>query len=92
MSAATAQAAASLRPRFLVEGKPTGPEVDCSYVEDFTQLHTVPEVHARVREMHRRGLWVEVFSEVSEELIAGPYDPDQPLRAVVLMAAPSWPA
>ncbi|MGJ7523753.1 hypothetical protein ACSFA0_24980 [Variovorax sp. LT1P1] len=87
MTAATAQAVPFVRPRFRVEGKPTGPQVDCSYVEDFTLLHTVPEVQARVREMHRRGLWVEVFSKVSEELIAGPYDPDEALRAVVLMAA-----
>ena len=91
MTATTAQAVPFVRPRFRVEGKPTGPQVDCSYVEDFTLLHTVPEVQARVREMHRRGLWVEVFSEVSEELIAGPYDPDEALRAVVLMAAPRWP-
>ena len=37
-----------------------------------------------VRDLHQRGYWVEVLDRDTGELVAGPFDPDQPSPSFVM--------
>jgi hypothetical protein len=74
-------AARALVERFAVEAGTTDPVSRNGFVRDaiVERLVTSKKTEAieAVRRMHRSGYWVEVFDNVTHELLAGPFDPDQ---------------
>ena len=73
--------------RFKVEGSKSNPtQSNCNFREEIASYMTKPNALSYVEQFHRRGLWVEVFCEESKELLAGPFDPDQPLPRVFIGA------
>ena len=49
------------------------------------ELHTCRTTANRAaRSFLQRGLWVEVYDEKTNELLAGPFDPDQPAPSYIV--------
>ena len=49
------------------------------------ELHTSRASATRAaRSFWRRGLWVEVYDDDTRELLAGPFDPDQPAPSYIV--------
>ncbi|MDM0078830.1 hypothetical protein QTH90_30795 [Variovorax sp. J2P1-59] len=75
-------------PRYCVEGRTHDPRTaqgsggDC--VTDYQPVQAKGEAERLAREYHRRGLWVEIYSQVTKELLAGPFDPDEPMPSYVI--------
>jgi hypothetical protein len=73
--------------RFKVEGSNGDPtERDDGVREEIADYQVKAAALRYVREFHSRGLWVEVFSVESKELLAGPFDPDEPLPKIFIGA------
>ena len=49
------------------------------------ELHTCRTTANRAaRSFLRKGLWVEVYDDETKELLAGPFDPDQPAPSYIV--------
>ena len=49
------------------------------------ELHTGrAAAHRAARSFIQRGFWVEVYDDDTKELLAGPFDPDQPAPAYIV--------
>lgn len=73
--------------RFTVEGSKTDPTTrDDNAREEIASYMSKPDALGYAAQFHDRGLWVEVFSEATKELLAGPFDPDQPLPRIFIPA------
>ena len=68
--------------RFVVEAGKADPATQHQHeLDELTdrELHTCRSTANRAaRSFLRRGLWVEVYDDETQELLAGPFDPEQP--------------
>lgn len=74
--------------KFCIEASTTNPETRQGYERDNIADHTTTPLRAnagaQVRSYLRRGYWVEVYEDESRELLAGPFDPDQPVPSYIV--------
>jgi len=75
--------------RFLVEAGTAVPATQHQHCEHeeliVRELHTCRTTANRAaRAFLRRGLWVEVYDDETKELLAGPFDPDQPAPSYIV--------
>ena len=74
--------------RFVVEAGNIDPSKQHQHEHDELidrELHTSRTTANRaVRSFLRRGLWVEVYDDETKELLAGPFDPDQPAPSYIV--------
>jgi hypothetical protein len=73
---------------FTVEASTSNPCMREGYARDnlskYEHCPTRPKANEQVHRYHRAGYWIEVYDQASGELLAGPYDPDQPLPAYIV--------
>lgn len=73
---------------FRIEASTTNPETRQGFERDNLQDYEITTAHEKVRQQTirylRRGYWVEIYNNGSDELFASPYDPDQPEPAFIL--------
>lgn len=80
--------------RFRVEASVKNPELggfSKAHVAESSGADLEREVIRCVANFHSLGLWTEVYSEVTSERLAGPFDPDEPLPYFILVVAPCFP-
>lgn len=74
--------------RFVVEAGNADPATQHQHVHDDLidrELHTCRTAANRAaRAFLQRGLWVEVYDDETRELLAGPFDPDQPTPSYIV--------
>ena len=74
--------------RFVVEASNTDPATQHQHQHDELidrELHTCrTTVNRAALSFLQRGLWVEVYDDESNELLAGPFDPDQPAPSYIV--------
>ena len=74
--------------RFVVEAGNTDPATQHQVEHDELvdrELHTCRTTANRAaRSFLQRGLWVEVYDDETKELLAGPFDPDQPAPSYIV--------
>ena len=74
--------------RFVVEAGNIDPSTQHQHQRDKLidrELHTCRTAANRAaRSFLRQGLWVEVYDDETKELLAGPFDPDQPAPAYIV--------
>jgi hypothetical protein len=74
--------------RFVVEAGNADPATQHQHeLDELTdrELHTCRSTANRAaRSFLRRGLWVEVYDDDTRELLAGPFDPDQPAPSYIV--------
>ena len=74
--------------RFVVEAGNIDPSNQHEHEHDELidrELHTCRTTASRAaRSFLRRGLWVEVYDDETKELLAGPFDPDQPAPSYIV--------
>ena len=74
--------------RFVVEAGNADPATQHQHeLDELTdrELHTCRTTADRAaRSFLRQGLWVEVYDDETEELLAGPFDPDQPAPSYIV--------
>ena len=74
--------------RFVVQAGNIDPSSQHQHVRDQLndrEMHTCRSATNRAaRSFLRRGLWVEVYDDESKELLAGPFDPDQPAPSYIV--------
>ena len=73
---------------FRIEASTTNPETRQGFERDNLQDYEITTAREKVRQQTirylRRGYWVEIYNNGTDELFAGPYDPDQPEPAFIL--------
>lgn len=73
---------------FTVEASNSDPRLREGYARDnlvnYMPCPTRPEAKEQVHRYHRAGYWTEVYHQASGELLAGPFDPDQPLPVYIV--------
>ncbi len=73
---------------FIVEASTSDPRLREGYARDnladYADAPTRPLACVQVRRYWRSGYWVEVYDQVSKELLAGPINPDQPLPTYIV--------
>ena len=76
------------RRRFVVEAGNADPATQHQQEHDELidrELHTCRSATNRAaRSFLQRGLWVEVYDDDKRELLAGPFDPDQPAPSYIV--------
>jgi hypothetical protein len=72
--------------RFVVEAGNIDPSKQHQHDERIDrELHTCRTATNRAaRSFLQRGLWVEVYDDETKELLAGPFDPDQPAPSYIV--------
>ena len=74
--------------RFVVEAGNADPATQHQHERDELtdrELHTCRSATNRAaRSFLQRGLWVEVYDDETKELLAGPFDPDQPAPSYIV--------
>jgi len=74
--------------RFVVEAGNADPAAQHQHERDELtdrELHTCRSAtNLAARSFLQRGLWVEVYDDATKELLAGPFDPDQPAPAYIV--------
>ena len=74
--------------RFVVEAGNADPATQHQHEHDELvdrELHTCRITANRAaRSFLQRGLWVEVYDDETRELLAGPFDPDQPAPSYIV--------
>ena len=74
--------------RFVVEAGNIDPSTQNQHQHDELidhELHTCRTTANRAaRSFLQRGLWVGVYDDESKELLAGPFDPDQPAPSYIV--------
>ena len=74
--------------RFVVEAGNTDPATQHQREHDELidrELHTCrTSANRAARAFLQRGLWVEVYDDETKELLAGPFDPDQPAPSYIV--------
>jgi len=74
--------------RFVVEAGNADPATQHQHERDELtdrELHTCRSAtNLAARSFLQRGLWVEVYDDETKELLAGPFDPDQPAPAYIV--------
>ena len=74
--------------RFVVEAGNADPATQHQREHDEPidrELHTCRTTANRAaRSFLRQGLWVEVYDDETKELLAGPFDPDQPAPSYIV--------
>ena len=74
--------------RFVVEAGNADPATQHQHERDELtdrELHTCRSATNRAaRSLLQRGLWVEVYDDETKELLAGPFDPDQPAPSYIV--------
>lgn len=73
---------------FVVEASPSDPSGREGYARDnlmdYEVCPTRPKASEQAQRYLRSGYWVEVYDLESNELLAGPFDPDQPLPTYIV--------
>ena len=73
---------------FVVEAGNTDPTKQHQHEHDELidrELHTCrTAANLAARSFLQRGLWVEVYDDETKELLAGPFDPDQPAPSYIV--------
>ena len=74
--------------RFVVEAGNADPATQHQYERDELtdrELHTSrASANRAARSFLQRGLWVEVYDDDTRELLAGPFDPDEPAPSYIV--------
>ena len=74
--------------RFVVEAGNIDPSTRHQYQRDELidrELHkSRASANRAARSFLQRGLWVEVYDDETKELLAGPFDPDQPAPSYIV--------
>ena len=74
--------------RFVVEAGNADPATQHQHERDELtdrELHTCRSAtNLAARSFLQRGLWVKVYDDATKELLAGPFDPDQPAPAYIV--------
>jgi len=74
--------------RFCVEASASNPEERTGYERGNLCTYEIADnrkqANALAREFWRRGYWVEIYDDISRELMAGPIDPDATLPAYIV--------
>ena len=74
--------------RFVVEAGNIDPATLHQHERDALtdrELHTCRSATNRAaRSLLQRGLWVEIYDDETKELLAGPFDPDQPAPSYIV--------
>ena len=75
-------------PRFVVEASNSDPAARHGHergnLSDCETHVTRADANQRARLFLRRGHWVEVYDDDTKELLAGPFDPDQPAPSYIV--------
>ena len=73
---------------YRIEASTTNPETRQGFERDNLQDYDITTASDEVRRQTirylRRGYWVEIYINGTDELFAGPYDPDLPEPAFIL--------
>ena len=73
---------------YRIEASTTNPETRQGFERDNLQDYDITTASDEVRRQTirylRRGYWVEIYNNGTDELFAGPYDPDLPEPAFIL--------
>lgn len=74
--------------KFCIEASNSNPETRTGYergnLADYSVTTERPKAANIARSYLRRGYWVEVYDDETKELLAGPFDPEQPEPAYIV--------
>jgi hypothetical protein len=76
--------------RLCIEASTTNPSQRQSHSETMENIPATTTTSDRALAIRRvqkylsRGCWVEVYNDASHELLAGPFDPDEPIPRFII--------